>query len=234
MFRFKRFSLSDDNCAMKIGTDAVLLGSWVKTEHAKHILDIGTGCGILALMMAQKSDALIDAVEINEKAAYTAQTNFNNSIWNNRLRIYAMSLKAFLTLNKQTYDLIICNPPYFQNAMQASNEAKNIARHAIALTYNELAYATSDLLKTNGRFCIILPFNEASVFQRLALDFGLKLNHKIEILPSASKKCIRLMMAFVKTKEDINNTCDQLIIKDDMNKYTQKYCELTKDFLLNS
>src|SRR5690625_4321987 len=162
-FKFKKFTIHQDRCAMKIGTDAVLLGSWVEvSSHVKSILDIGSGTGILALMLAQRSQAdFIDAIEIEPNAYEQAVGNFENSIWSDRLFCYHGDFKEFAQEIDNTYDLIVCNPPYFDtsnvNDYSSSFERKT-ARFKSALSYQELIIGIRKLLSPSGLFSLIIPF----------------------------------------------------------------------------
>jgi len=234
IFHFKKFSLSDKDCAMKIGTDAVLLGSWTETLEYKSILDIGTGSGIIAMMLAQKSAACIDAIEIDKNAALTAENNFNNCPWKERLKLYYLSLSEFVFTNTHKFDLIVSNPPYFQNSKLSVNPLKNIAKHNISLSYEELIFSVSKLLNTNGKFCVILPFDQMHTFAEIGLKNNLTTTHITEVIPIANKVPNRVLMQLTNDMENSDCINDKLIIRQDVSNYTKDYKELTKDFLLNS
>ena len=149
---------------MKVGTDAVLLGSWVDPKSAEHILDIGTGTGLIALMLAQKSPAEIDAVDIDENACRQAEENFNSSPWAGRVHIFHQSFQEFSTTTKLQYDLVVSNPPYFHHASKPPEEARLNARHNDQLSFIELAEGVKKILNSSGRFCLILPSKEGFEF----------------------------------------------------------------------
>lgn len=128
-FQFKEFTVFHDKCAMKVGTDGVLLGAWTECDNCKDMLDIGTGCGLIALMLAQKSAAFIDAIEIDNTAAIQAADNFKNSKWSNRLTIIHKSLQVHANSTSKKYDLIVSNPPFFENSLKTPLASRNIARH---------------------------------------------------------------------------------------------------------
>jgi tRNA1Val (adenine37-N6)-methyltransferase len=161
-FRFKQFSVAQDQCAMKIGTDAVLLGAWTGLElQPNSILDVGAGTGILALMMAQRSTAeLIDALEIDPAAYEQCVTNFETSDWGDRLFCYHASLNEFIEEIEDQYDLIISNPPFYTAPFKTENEVRNIARFEEAMPFNELLKSVAKLLSPNGNFNVVLPFSE--------------------------------------------------------------------------
>jgi len=219
---------------MKISTDAVLLGAWIDTTGCKSILDIGAGSGILALMLAQRTSVFIDAVEIDALAAKTAQSNFYNSKWKSRLLIYNLSLNEFLKLNCKTYDLIVCNPPFFNNSLLSDDAGKNLAKHNVSLTYKELVNAASLLLNHEGRLCVILPFIEQKSFSDICLLHNLKCARITEIIPVENKKPNRVLMEWIKTEDLKRCLKNTLTIRRDNNTYTTDYKELTKEYLLNS
>ena len=159
---------------MKVGTDGVLLGSWVQPGNVERILDIGTGTGLIALMMAQKSNAVVDAIDIDEDATRQAEENFSLSPWPERLNAWHQSVQEFAAYTRHRYDLIVSNPPYFMGAHPAPSEARNLARHMDeALSIEELAECVKKLLKPDGRFCVILPFMEGMKFLEYAELNGL-------------------------------------------------------------
>ena len=172
-FRFRQFTIHQDKCAMKVGTDAVLLGSWVDPKNAHQILDIGTGTGLIALMLAQKSSAEIDAIDIDESACQQAKENFRISPWFSRVKIYHHSLQGFSETSEKKYDLIVSNPPYFHHASKPPEEARLNARHNDQLSFSELIAGVKKLLTDNGRFCLILPCKEGTEFIDLAQMSGL-------------------------------------------------------------
>ena len=234
LFHFKKFSLSDKNCAMKIGTDAVLLGTWTDTSHSKSILDIGTGSGIIAMMLAQKSDASVDAVEIDKMAAVTAESNFNNCPWMERLNIYSLSLTDFVKTNSKKFDLIVCNPPFFRNSKLSNDPAKNIAKHNVNLSYEELLFSVSKLLNADGKLCVILPFEQLISFINTCKNNNLKASHITEVIPIINKTPNRVLIQLVNSEKNIDCINDELIIRQDVKSYSTDYLKLTKDFLLKS
>lgn len=169
-FQFKEFSIKQDKTAMKIGTDGVLLGAWTSIKNNPYsILDIGTGTGLIALQLAQRSDAeTIDAVEIEENAYEQAFGNFENSSWSDRLFCYHASLTEFIDEVDEKYDLIISNPPFYNDKYETDKEARNVARFTTSLSFDELLYSVSKLLNTEGVFSVIIPFKEEEKFIALA------------------------------------------------------------------
>ncbi len=216
---------------MKVGTDAVLLGSWVLPFSAVRILDVGTGTGLIALMLAQKSTAAIDAIDIDEGAYLQAKENFRISPWFNRLHIFHCSLQEFVKQNTEKYDLIVSNPPYFQHASKPFHESRSNARHNDSLTFAELVNGVKLLLTATGRFCVILPQKEGMEFMDHAHMNGLFCHHLVRVKTKASKPEKRLMMEFgfrfgLLTEEE-------LIIQEEDNSFTENYISLTKEYYLN-
>ena len=216
---------------MKVGTDGVLLGSWVQPGNVGHILDIGTGTGLIALMMAQKSNAVIDAIDIDTDATSQAEENFNLSPWADRLNAIPESLQELTSHTSERYDLIISNPPYFMGAHPAPSEARNLARHMDdALSIEELAECVKKLLKPDGRFCVILPFMEGMKFLEYAELHGLYANHLTKVKTKIEKQEKRLMMEFELIRKDLIE--DELVIQEEDMTYTQQYIDLTSDFYM--
>lgn len=235
MFFFKKFGLEDAGCAMKIGTDAVLLGSWTDASVCKNVLDIGTGCGILAIMTAQKSDAKITAIEIEPVAALQATQNAAQSPWSERINVVNTSLQAFASGKSLCYDMIICNPPFFQNSLPTNNLARNFARHNTALSYAELAQTASALLIEDGSLNVIIPFTEAENFEVLCNKYELMLLKKTAAISVEGKNPNRMLLCFRKTKnKELSPHSDAIAIRHSDNTYTEAYKELTRAFLLNS
>jgi tRNA1Val (adenine37-N6)-methyltransferase len=231
-FEFKKFKIKQDKCAMKVGTDAVLLGAWVNPINAHLILDIGTGTGVIALMMAQKSSALITAIEIDIDSSFQAISNVNESIFKNQVNILHRSFQDFVLNNNNLFDLIITNPPYFVDAYKSHGEARNKARHTDLLSFEELVNGVKKILHPKGKFCLILPTAESLIFKELAIKENLFLTKLLKIKTTAESEVEkRQLMQF-----EFNETeCDErlLIIEGDSHRnYTKEYKELTKDFYL--
>ncbi len=224
--------MQQDSCAMKIGTDGVLLGAWTPLDsNPQSILDIGSGTGILALMLAQRSDApQIDALEIEPNAYEQCVDNFEASPWGDRLFCYHASLKIFMEDPEDTYDLIISNPPFYQEDMPSGNRSRDKARQASALPFNELVKSVSSLIAPNGIFAVVIPFKEETDFVQLAKESGLFLQKvtRVKGMPKSAFK--RSLLAFSSQKVKVEE--DELIIEEKRHKYTQAYIELTRDFYL--
>lgn len=232
-FHFKEFSVAHDKCAMKIGTDAVLLGAWTECESANSILDIGTGTGIIALQMAQRSYAeLIDALEIDADAYEQAVDNFEHSIWGDRLFCYHASLQDFVKEIDETYDLVISNPPFYTSTFKTDQieEKRSVARHSEFLTYKELLVSTVRLLSETGSCAFVIPYEEETAFIELAKENKLHVNRITRVKGTPEKQAKRSLLQFSFAKKEA--TINELIIETQRHVYTPEYIELVKDFYL--
>lgn len=233
IFHFKQFTIHQDKCAMKVGTDAVLLGAWTNPQKAERILDIGTGTGILSLMLAQKCDAIIDAIDIDENACMQAKENFGNSKWSERLNIKQVSVQDFALLSSKKYDLIISNPPFFIDSSKAPDPERTISRHTDLLPYEELIAGVLKLLLPEGQFCLILPAKEGELFQELAANNDLHLTKLLNVKGSSDKlNPKRLLMQFEFTERNLEKS-SIAVEADKRHHYTDDYKELTKNYYLN-
>ena len=235
LFKFKEFSIHQDKTAMKIGTDAVLLGAWVFLENEiDSILDVGSGTGIIALMLAQRSFALtIDAVEIDNDAYEQTVTNFENSNWGDRLYCYHSSFQNFadeIAEEDETYDLIISNPPFYTDEFESKNDARNKARFTTSLSFNELLKGVSKILSKKGKFTVIIPFKEEQGFVKLAKENNLFLNRVCHVKGNPSSAFKRSLLEF--SFEDKKLIKENLTIEIKRHQYTEEYINLTKDFYL--
>ncbi len=228
-FQFKQFSVKQDKCAMKVNTDGVLLAAWAQADSAKTILDIGTGTGVLALMMAQKNpEAIVDAIDIDENAFLQAKENFASSKWSERLQAHHCALLNFSSEKK--YDVIISNPPYFMDDLKAENPQKNIAKHSVALNYAELINGINILLNENGSAFIAIPAFNFLLLMKEAAKQNLFVVNKTDVI-SIAGKAPYLSLIELSCKEDLlkENT---LTISNPDNSFTNEYIALTKDFYL--
>ena len=233
IFQFKQFSIDQDRCAMKVGTDGVLLGAWTPLEnHPFSILDIGTGTGIIALMLAQRSHAeQIDALEIDEDTYEQATDNFENSPWNDRLFCFHAGLDEFVEEPEDEYDLIVSNPPFYAEDYKSSNDQRDLARFQDAMPFEDLIEAAALLLSENGIFSVIIPFKEEEKFLALANEhelYPLKITH-VKGTPTSEIKRSLLVFSRIETN---NFPIDELIIETARHIYTPEYIALTKDFYL--
>jgi tRNA1Val (adenine37-N6)-methyltransferase len=232
-FRFKQFIIEQSKSAMKVGTDGVLLGAWTPLHNNPNtILDIGAGTGLIALMLAQRSNAeQIDALEIDEDAYEEATDNFENSPWNDRLFCYHAGLDEFVEEPEDEYDLIVSNPPFYTEDYKTENEQRDLARFSDAMPFNELIEAADLLLSEKGIFTVIIPYKEEINFIAMAKEcefYPLKIT-RIKGTPTAEIK--RSLLAFSR-KEMPNFVIDELVIETARHQYTHGYIDLTKEFYL--
>lgn len=231
-FKFKQFTIDQDRCAMKIGTDAVLLGAWTSVNQEPFsVLDIGAGSGVVALILAQRSNAeLIDAIEIADDAYEQCTENFENSSWNDRLFCYHTSLKEFTEEIDDKYDLIVSNPPFYSDNYKSDNKQRDLARFEDALPFSHLLESVSNLLSKNGVFSVVLPFKEEERFIALATESRLFPNSILRVKGNPSSEIKRSLMQFSFTECEVE--IDELIIETERHQYTQDYINLTKEFYL--
>lgn len=232
-FTFKQFTINQDRCAMKVCTDACILGASTTVENVKNILDIGTGTGLLALMLAQKSDAKINAVEIDEDAYRQAIGNVSSSSFGNKIKVFHQSIQSFLPSNDFiAYDLIISNPPFYQKSLQSTDNQVNKALHAVELSFEDLIDSVVRLLKFDGRFVVLLPPFEIENLIKIAQKKGLYLSKKILIRHDESKPVFRVIATFL-LNQVLDYKEDTLVIHEkDGKTYSEQYRILLKDYYL--
>jgi tRNA1Val (adenine37-N6)-methyltransferase len=219
---------------MKVCTDSCLLGAWVadkiekKVLQPKNILDIGSGTGLLSLMLAQKSKAPIDAVEINESSFLQTKENFDESKWGKHLQVYHTDIKNWSSPVK--YDLIISNPPFFENDMKSENPNKNLAKHHDGLTLNELLQSVNNHLTEEGKLALLLPWHRLGSFKKIAGDNHFYLQEECLVKPTPVHSFFRGLLLFSTQKG--NSISKELIIKEKEGNYTKDFEELLKDYYL--
>ncbi len=230
MFQFKQFTIHQDRTAMKVGTDGVLLGAWADLKQAQHILDIGTGTGLIALMAAQRNpEAQIDAIEIEEQAFSQAEENITHSPWKDRIRITHTDLQHYMP--EIQYDSIVCNPPFFINSTKNPSNNRTLARHNDTLPHTELIEHAKRLLKPNGRFSLILPVAEAQELMVYATIAGFYKTRITHVHPTPCKAPKRILMELSLSQ----STCyeDNITIELGRHNYSEAYKKLTKAFYLH-
>ncbi|MEY4039047.1 MAG: hypothetical protein RIR67_1359 [Bacteroidota bacterium] len=232
-FQFKQFSVQQDRCAMKIGTDGVLLGAWAPVEqNTFSILDIGTGTGIIALMLAQRSTAQqIDALEIDEQAYEQATDNLENSPWNDRLFCFHAGLDEFMEEPEDEYDLIVSNPPFYAEDYKTNNDQRDLARFQDALPFEDLIEAADLLLSENGILAVIIPFKEEDRFLAIAKEFELYPTRITRVKGTPTAEIKRSLLALSRNKTTLFSI-DELTIEIGRHEYTPEYIALTQDFYL--
>lgn len=239
-FTFKQFHIDDHGCGMPVSTDAVLLGAWAPLTQAKHILDIGAGSGLLSLMAAQRSDAHLTAIELDDTAVKACDKNFNASKWRNRLALVHSSVQEFSATHQEAdaikFDHIICNPPYFKGGTQSSNRLRAQARHTDTLDFQSLLQAITQLLTPNGTASLILPTQSMDPFNEALSRSLLWMSQITDIRDSEQKAPHRHL--FTLKHRDTDTEQDQPLIKANFcikqpdGSYTQEMIALITDFYL--
>ncbi len=233
-FRFKTFEVEHHRSTMKVGTDAVLLGAWVELDGAANALDIGTGCGVISLILASRSTSLtITAIDIDSDSTEETRLNFASSKWEHRLMVYNQSLQCFALSPIKKFDLIVSNPPWFINSLRVpGNTRRNNARHNDSLNFPDLIDGSLKLLNDNGRAVFILPSAEGNIFEELAHQKGLYLTRKCLIKSDPKKAPHRWLLEFRLQHPDAV-TITELYVHNEDGSFSEAYKTLTGDFYLN-
>lgn len=229
-FEFKKFKVYQDKCAMKVGTDGVLLGGWSAPKGAVRILDVGSGTGLLALMMAQKTEATIDAVEIDADASNQAAQNFGRSNWSERLNSIHADVNIFTEEAQNVYDYVISNPPFFDQGQRSESGKRARARHNDTLTIKHLLQCATKLLKPNGSMGFILPYEMRLNLLRYLPDFGLWIQREAWVRPLPNQNYVRFLIELSFQMPD-NYTLEEIVIEQgsrhdyspSFKKYTDNY-----------
>lgn len=230
-FQFKQMLIEQDQCAMKVSTDACILGAWTPiTPESKTVLDIGTGTGLLSLMLAQRNKSFkIDALEIDSSAAKQASENISNSIFFNQISVIECDAKKWQ--NDLKYDLIICNPPFFSNSLKGNNQIRNIARHNDDFSFDELLKVVSVNLKSEGTASILLPISEITRWETAMRKTQLKQSGSLLIKPFAHQEPNRAIVLLSKKEE--NSVIEELVIYKEQKLYTNEFTDLLSPFYLH-
>lgn len=229
-FRFRQFTISHQRSTLKVGTDALLLGALASLSgNEKLILDVGAGCGVIALMLAQRSPAVIDAIEIDVQSALEAGSNFKRSPWSNRLKSISTSFQDYSVSCNNQYDLIVSNPPFFQNCLLPQEKKSSLAKHNQQLGFDEFLSCSSRLLSADGTLTLILPVAESEVFTGKAEEYGLFLYRVTEIIPIENKKANRKVLHFSK-KISAAQVHQEITLREKDGKFSEEYKTLTRDF----
>lgn len=232
IFRFKQFAVSHANSSMKVGTDAVILGSWAEIKNSQKILDIGTGSGIIALMMAQKnSEAQIKAIDIDANSIREASQNFEQSPWSERLEAECIALQNYGLSHKNQFDHIISNPPFFSKSTPAPDKARHNARHTDTLSADDFFNYSKLLLTETGKISLIIPFYSSADWIKIAEKYTLFPSRITNVISYPGKPIERLLIEFSNEKQEVEST-DFFIRKGKGLAYSEEYIELTKDFYL--
>lgn len=232
-FRFKQFGINDDKCAMKIGTDGVLLGAWCDISSANNILDIGSGSGLISLMIAQRSNALITGIEIDNDAAEQSIENINSSPWSNRITIensnfidWAQNESLF-----GEFDHIVSNPPFFNSGPIAPSSTRAMARHEYSLNYEQLIKLSIPLLTPDGKISIISPIERKDDITYFCELYQLNISRLTLISPKPNASPNRILWEI--SKQKCTTIQEHICIRNEFNQYSNNYISLTKDFYLN-
>ena len=233
VFQFKEFVIQQEKNPMKVGTDGILLGAWVDCTGVERALDVGTGTGLIALMMAQKnSNILVDGVEINQSAFLEANNNVKDAAFGERIKLFNDSIQDFSLSSKEKYDLIVSNPPFFTGGTLSNNMEKNLIRHTIKLSHADLLRSVSNLLSSNGSFSVIVPFLEGLRFIEIADSYNLHLKRKTQVRSKSGSKIVRLLLSFTKTEAQDVEENDFFLYKEDDSR-SDAFASLTKDYYLS-
>ena len=228
-FAFKQFTVRHDRCAMKVGTDGVLLGAWTDLSHSRRILDIGTGTGLIALMLAQRCmDARITAIDLDSAAVEQAQENIQASPWKDRIEALQQDICTYPP--NGTFDTIVSNPPYFIDSLKCPDGQRSTARHTDTLDADRLIGKVSELLTSDGRFSIILPAEQTEDLIRVAGEKGLHPSRQTWVITRPGLSPKRILMEFRKTPATLQP--DELVIELERHVYSEEYIALTKEFYL--
>lgn len=235
-FRFKQFTVWHDRCAMKVGTDGVLLGAWAVSMHnaqctMRNMLDIGTGSGLIALMLAQRfATAQIDAIDIEPSAVEQAQYNFLQSPWADRLNARLSALQDWQ--HSTYYDLIVSNPPYFQNSLKNPDKGRELARHTDSLSYTDLLRYTARLLAPRGIAAFVLPAETERDIIRIACENGLYCSRLTCVHSKPGKTAKRILIEFSRSPLETPPVPQTFYIESAISPRSEEYTEMTKDFYL--
>lgn len=230
-FKFKQFTVYHDQCAMKVGTDGVLLGAWTEVDSASTALDIGTGTGLISLMLAQRNEDInIDAIDIDHDAIGQATENVNHSPFNSQIRCHNLSLQDFVKLKNNKYDLVVSNPPFFNQSLKSPKQNRTLARHTDSLFIEELIELSSSLLKEKGRLSLIYPYENKDQILSLARTDDLFPSRITEVLPTPTSSPKRILIEL--SREELSFETKQLVVELERHKYSPDFIELVKDYYL--
>lgn len=229
-FRFKQFTVWHDKCAMKVGTDGVLLGAWVKVEKAKNILDIGTGTGLVALMLAQRSFAFITAIDVDNEAVEQARENIDRSSWAERIKVLNEDIKQYNPDAK--FDVIVSNPPYFKDSLKSPDKQRTLARHTEQLSYSDLIKKSASLLNEKGELSLIVPADVVDSIIEIAYRNHLFPCRQLSVLTKPNSLPKRVLITFC-TDKDVKLCIKEMLIEKSRHVYSDEYIALTKTYYLN-
>ena len=230
-FQFKRFTVWHDKCAMKVGTDGALLGAWAQADSLKHVLDIGTGTGLIALMLAQRGADRIDAIDIDMDACLQARDNIARSPFADRIQVHHAALDSFEPAEGMAYDLIVSNPPYFADSLRCPDDKRRMARHTDTLTLPDLLHVSRGWLAPQGRIALVLPFDQRDRLVNAAREEGLYPARETHVSSVAGAKPKRLLMELsADPAGDV--PASHLVIEMERGRYSAEFTRLMRDFYL--
>ena len=232
MFQFKQFTIHHDRCAMKVGTDGVLLGAWADVNNRQQILDVGTGTGLIALMLAQRSKAHIHAIDIDPDACLQARENITSSPFSQQVEVFHHALHEYRAICSIRYDLIVSNPPYFVNSLKCPNLQRNTARHTDTLSLETLLQNSHQLLTPQGSIALILPYNQKDYLNNCLKQEKLYIHKEVDVTPTVGTQPKRLLVELKSEQPNTLVTPTVLTIEIARHQYTEEYIRLTKAFYL--
>ena len=230
IFRFKQFGVLNDKTAMKVGTDGVLLGAWCDVAGARRVLDVGTGCGLIALMVAQRNQgAVVTAIDIDDEAVGEARVNVARSPWSDRVEALCVDFNDFAA--QEPFDLIVSNPPFFTENVMAPDQSRNVARHSVSLTMEQLIGNSKPLLANGGRLAFIAPTQQELNIRRCVLKAAMSISRLARVVPVEGGAAKRLLCELVASPAPTVE--EQIVIKLADGYYSQQYVAMTQDFYQN-
>jgi tRNA1Val (adenine37-N6)-methyltransferase len=230
-FQFKQFHLTQEKSALKVGTDGVLLGAWCSVDGIQRILDVGTGTGLIALMLAQRSEAEIHAIDISGDASLDAGLNFGKSPWTGRLSLFTADFNLFSAEPDGQYDLVVCNPPFFKKSMLSASAASSMARHDVTLTFLQLIKGAKRMLSDSGRLAVIVPAEAFDDFRESARLEGFYLSRKTTVIPKSDRPAKRILLEF--SLNPCYPEIRELVILKGEKLFSDDFMALTREFYLN-
>lgn len=233
-FRFKQFTIHQQKAGLKVSTDSCLFGAWCAHQlqgmkpQPQAILDIGTGTGLLLLMLAQSSSALIEGVELDQASFEQSVENIQQSDWHQRIRVFHEDIRGFSP--GKTYDFIVSNPPFYEGSLRSEKQQRNLALHDEGLRLEELLMAARNLLSASGSFAVLLPFYRADQFAEMAIHHHLHLQHRLDVRQTPAHGFFRSLMLFSTAEQNL--TRGEMTIKTDADMYSQEFTVLLKEYYL--
>lgn len=231
-FFFKKFAMFHHRSTMRIGTDAVLFAQWVDVKPSDVVLDIGTGSGIIPMILSQKGVGRVDAIELDADSYEEARLNFSISVWNEKLNVINADIRNFAGEADEKYDLIVSNPPYYSSDVKPIKEKKVMARHVSTLSFKDLLLSAKKMMKDDARFAVVLPYYESRLFIKETENAGLYLQKEFLISPIEGKEPNRVNMQFRLSKND-DVVTELFTIRNKDYSYTEQYKSFLRDYYLD-